>query len=451
MSINYDSKYNENKNNSCEHFDDCNYFKIFKNQFIPTLGIPSIIIPAGGSRNICLDVEVEKFGQVKLTANLNIIVGAISNILIDILRNGKTIINGPQTLFSDQGPISPPRTEDFNFNFTFSTLDTTAAPGKYCYTFILKNIEESFTNIKISNYLISAKTLTRNLKDCESNNCAKNLNLGRFFSVQNYPPLGTSALSIPGFSEQVLTLKTQSLRCSKIKLEANLNIISPNIGSENFFIDLKRNGISLTGGPKKFISFDPPTDFNGGAEINLDLNLVDWCPVTTNQIYTLHLINQPTIPVPLAPLQVDFYSFNAEVTPDQSECKNLSQVQKFPLSGTNALIIQQNSTQSIPIEVFVNEDGKIRLTFCTNISLRTNTGIILYNLRRDCESITNGPQVLLKNLIQGFSSSETQTVNQNIINVDFCAKKGKHIYDFDIINLSLFPIFIDFYSLITEQ
>ena len=237
--------------------------EFYVHQLIPPLGVTAVSIAPGTSRTFSRKVKVHRRGQVKITFN-TVIQPVGTQILIDVLRNEKSIIHNAQTLFSTAA------TTGFKVP-TFVMVDSCVGKGKYKYTVKL-------TNTSTSNPLIiESYSLVINSLNGESK---------RFFVKQDFPPTGTPALTIDGNSQQTINLPVKSCHSHKIKLEAALNVI---VGTEtvpDILVDIQRNGVSLTDGPQIFINTNPPLSLPVDEEISLVQNVLDQ-DSGKNPIYSL--------------------------------------------------------------------------------------------------------------------------------------------------------------------
>lgn len=245
-----------------------------------------------------------------------------SDVLVDIKKNGQSLINGPQVLLA----IRPILLEA---SYTITTVDSTdpAVPksrsrSKECPTY-----EVTLTN----------NTTDRELVVDFVTLVAEPIRRADLALVQNYPPRGQVALTLPPTEQNTLEVsleaetstrsksKSRAKRCSTpVSVTVSANIIWPIAGVELFF-DVLRDGVSLMNGPRVMLQA-----LTGGSmdlqEVNFTFSTVDSLPQrnhpsTAPSVYQLVFFNRSTT----LPLAIDFYTFSAQRTPKP----NLTNLQLF--------------------------------------------------------------------------------------------------------------------------
>lgn len=430
------------------------YFKFFANENFPLLGENSFSIPANSNYTLKLNATVYRFGQIQLNFNMELGISSTSfNLLINVKRDGTSIINGPQTFVSlnnilpNQINIIPQ---------TFSTIDSDAPVGKHTYTIELMNPSNNVANINY--YSLIAKSLLEE-------------NSAEFFSFQFYPQTNRTLMNnntvsnnntslLPSSQMNIpLNILTKSMMVNnkkekkennnkkQVKLVANLNVIFQGKSSPLFYMDLLKDGASITGGPQVYFGITPAitgsTDFINERIINL--TLIDTLD-TDNFVYTLVLMNRSVDSRAI----IDYLSFSAELTPPIHKRNYFSSIQNFPPTGTIAATIQPTANIVIPLKLKTKNKKKVNISFTLNTITPIFTPLLLYDIRRDNKSITNGPQVLHKaNELVGLRPIDIEVnLNSSILNK---VKKGKYTYTLHLINEGNKPINVDIYSFVIEQ
>lgn len=455
------------------------YFKLTKNSLFPPLGTFSATIPPGATQTLLLPVRVRKRGQVKIAADLNLAFeGGTStttpiepNVLIDILRDGKSIINGPQTLIAIR-PIF------IEASYSLTTIDTHAPLGKHIYTLVLTNNSQNLFSIDFFNF--NAKAIT-------------NPKRGKFVVKQSYPPMGTSAIVIPPLQEKIVDLpliKGRGQDFDKfVKLTISANLIWP-VRGVNIQFDILRNKKSIINGPQTMLRALTGGPVDQKQEINFTFDVVDnTCDLgdhSDDRQYQVKFINT----LPDLTVEVDYYSFHAEVvrqvgekSETKSETKHLGKSEtkgknknclpfysnsSYPPLGTVTTTLLPQQTVTFKKKVIVPSGRGTRLRrpqakVVTNFNFIFPTGgthKVLFDIARDNISLIGGPQILsLRNLlgapasvglevirtasvIDSYSTNTTSTIMTPIAPLT----PGKHIYSVTLRNEGPEAFDVDYFS-----
>lgn len=252
---------------NCNH----SYFRLFKRQLFPKLGTFASIISPNSFQVFPLIVKVERAGQVRIAIDLNLVFQGSDpiqpDIQIDLLRDEKSIINGPQTLIA----IRPILIEA---SYSLVTIDQTVIPGAYTYKIVLTN--NSVNPFSIDYYDFNVKCIINSM--------------GKFISTQEYPPTGTSALVISGGKTKTIDLPRIKSKYNQAKLTISANLNWPIFGI-NLLFDILRNGKTIINGPQTMLRALTGGSLEQKQEVNFTFDVVDPKPITRTTLYQIKFIN----------------------------------------------------------------------------------------------------------------------------------------------------------------
>ncbi|AYV76051.1 MAG: hypothetical protein Terrestrivirus4_99 [Terrestrivirus sp.] len=399
---------------------------IYTQDSFPPLGVSDSTITKNNNKTISLkNINVSHGGSVFIETNINLLCSSsgINNVLIDVLRDGKSICSGSgnQNLI-DVRFLTKPSINKFSQCAAFNIVDTDINCGQYDYDIVL-SLADNSNPVDIISYSIVARSIDK-----------ANISVNQQFS-----PLGSPVLTLPSSSSKSFVvyapkLKNKCNKNNKIRLVFNFNFIAE---EPQFQLDIVRDdNSSVIGGTQTILNFPVNlTPVASTVEVGINFSVVDDNPLDS---YTFILTNASPLPA-----SIDFFSIVAELV-------DVSRTQEFPspLTG-DALTIQPYSLQTIPVNIFVKcPDSVVKLTFVGNLNI-VGAANFLYNIRSENRSLMNGPQ--LSNFFGASNSMLNVETNSTVMTVDEYPYQGNNTYYIDIISISNHPQGIDYYCFTAEQ
>lgn len=386
---------------------------------IPSMG--KLILPA-------VNATVVRKGQVKVFADLNLIIRGVSdlqesNILFDLLRDEKSIVNGPQVFFH----IGLPFLEG---SYSVSTIDETAPVGDHVYTFTLTN--------NFSSPLTVVESRNEN-----------------FLVVQKYPKMGTVALEVKSGQTTQIDLPVVKLRPgSQSKITLSANLITPLPVSALF--DILKNGKSIIRGPQTVIRIGR---VNPGVtqEENFQFEVVDFQSKKEKVFYSLQFINSSSGPT-ASNYEVDFFSFHADVVrvckeEKEKKCASFFATQLFKPLGEFIKNIPPQGSASFSLEVDAKNVSAIRLSVAVDITVPSTGDNVQFDITsgEDKISLINGPQTLSEFVPPGMPPlTAVSELNFSPSVMDRKPLDGRRTYELTFYNKGTATIMLDILSFNAE-
>ena len=384
---------------------------MYARQNFPPLGQPVVTLAGNQSYSIRInDVKVKARDQVLIETNVMISFGAPSaTVSADLLRDGFSIINGPQTLTSH--PSTTAAFSGITYSLAINFLDE---PGSGCrnpeYTLVIINNAGS-TPIQIQSYAATAKVKRR----------------ADVTALQSYPAAGTTASTIAAGGSQTYNLPAPQTG-REVKLNANFNLITNHYANLSIEV-LRADGTSVTNGPQTLISV---TGNSSTFEENTNFVVVDPTPSSE---YTFRLTNGSVDAV-----DVDFYTFTAEAY--ESEV-----YQAFPVTGLSALTIPSNGHVALPVRVKSSCPVQIMMVASAIFTLPIGANL-LFNIRKGDKSLTNGPQFLFQ--FPALPVTDTIEINVTALAADERPDRGTNEYTVDVINVGTNAVAFDYLTVLAQ-
>lgn len=420
-------------------------YDIFFNQNIPTTTEPPVVfLQPGGQFTITVPTEIRSKSQAIVIFNGNGIKLASNtpstvNIQLDILRNGQSIINGPQTQFAS---LLPPSDKNLVINETFTTIDTLESSMTAIYTFII--INSSAVDVIGIDFYSAIVAIKRHHKIA--------------FTSQ-VPPLESQPIVVlsPGSSYDV-NLTSDFSTCNMPLLLYNLNIVRQVATSTvpvvpKLLLNVLRDGHSISNGPQIINKFIAPPIIS--TEITLEYLMSDCIREAGKHDYTFRLTNDSTNET----VELDYYT--ATVIPSFTTILK----QNIPsITAPPVVILTPRMTYDFNVRFKIDSMCSINtiLFFMFNVRSEIDTtpgslASVQFEIIRDNTfSVTNGPQNMW---VFPASGNHVQQIGLTSILVDklvseskkFCENdvraKRHHNYTFRLINTSLTDtLSVDFIS-----
>ena len=405
--------------------DSDNENKFFGDQAFVDLGDSALVVISNQSVTIPVTVTVQKKGPVKIDFTGVFEYTGDTNILINVFRGAKSLTDGPQVLYKlsgTQNVMCGDYVPMIN-NLSFKMVDKRVRRGIYEYRVVLTNKSKLNFPLNVKSYSVVIAP-------------------GKIYTSQDIPAISNQpALKVKANSQVDIKLLTKVCSKDRVKLELDLGLILFDFLNDQVKIDILRGKVSLTKGSQKFIGVNPAAVSGVSLTTTLSTAVVDRKPQNSGVsdeviVYTARIFNDSA-----DDLEINFYSFSGTVD------KQIRVAQNFPTDSGSVATIAPNSKYSIPLKVACS--NQVFLDMMINISGTVGSELLLFKILRDQEIITEDGQPLITDLVNPLNN----TVNEDntIIFLDQDVPPGKHIYEFQIINLGILPTTVNFFCFTADS
>ena len=397
-------------------------------QYVSKAGTSVITINPGTPHVFKIsNVKVRSNESAIITSNINFQYFINDKILIDVQRNGNTITNGTQNLFSttmDPGNQYPMG----NFTSTFVVSDN---PDKLCneYSFVISSSSSPIT-------ILQGTFIARIVSDKDMT------------SVQGIPRIPTDVFVLAPQEEKFIDLpaiknnKNNNKKCegTNVSLNACTNFVITNGSSAQAEI-IDGNGNSLTGGLQDLTNININTNTQS-YEVNINLNVVDF---KTKGPYKLHLKNSTplffnqdgTSNLLTNIITLDYFSFTGFI----SNNSDVSVQSNFPILNQPAAIVIPPSGSHVFNCNLESKSGNLRrFKLLTNVNTDFIIGehFLLADVKRNGKSIIDG-QVPFLSLSPSVGINSLFDVYDNNLSGE---------YTVELLNIGPSPLSIDYFNLV---
>ena len=374
-------------------------------QSLTPLNVPVAVIQPGQSFSLDLR-KVCANAPVRLRGNFSIGAAGIVTVLIDVQRNGSSIINGGRVLKSISVGTGG---NNFYYPYTFEVVDANTNSVAN-YTFILTAVSDVVT--------VASAVTTAEVSPLLSVN-------------QKFPPAGIPVTTILPGTRVTIPLAVSPAAKKPIHLSANLNFIFPLSNIDTTIDIVDDTGRSVIQGPQPMEKF-PTGPIVGTVENSHTLDVV---VTESSRSYTLILAASSASSATV----LDYYCFSARVS-------DAATTQSFPpMTAPPSYTIPVDAVVNIPLKASIGKGPK-QLFFTANYAYNTlNSTVLLYNIRRGSgDSLTDGTQILVKSPTDGLS--DIFEINLSVLAVDPIGHDCDETYYIDLINTGFTVIDIDYFN-----
>lgn len=402
-------------------------------QYTSEFGESVVHIPANSNYPFNLTgIIVDKNQSVILTGNVDIEYSVNSTVYMDILRNGKTIINGKQIMTTNSNINNPASTINFTYNLSIVDQINALAKDTYDYTFVIyTDINQPLLDLIVLRAIFSAKVI---------NNCLLSVaqlipvNGGSsiYLGIQppnppNLPLPTTLSVNIPQPYDNCYD------NCDRIidvtfglylygTSYAQLEIINP-------------DGVSLTNGPQTVTTI---TGANMNV-VNVNFSVVDDLIIKNkNGNYVVNITNAAIKKFPI--MIVNYYSFNVQLI----DSKNITVVKPKNIDGPITIPQYGKYQYELNVKNMCKKINELKLVMNLSSNSMPGSYNLFTNIKKNGKSISYNPYPLL-------SLFENMNSNCELLFYDYnendCEVDESNNYTIELLNNGVGPLSIDYYNL----
>jgi hypothetical protein len=421
--------------------------RVFGANHLPAVNSNAPIAVLAFQESITQKVKAKVKGLVDLSGSIQIIASTLIQISVtfEIFRDGKSVTNGPQFLFS--GP------RETTLPIAFSVVDSLSEHNakSHVYTLVITNQSTTFQVTPVMGVPLGIGYLSMTVVGASSSKKGHGHGHGglQLFTNQIYTPSGVSALTFPPSGQRNLNLSTRTTG-GNAKIDINFARIIPIIAPGLFytallFADIKRDGKSIFNGEQLLLR----NVRTGGTptavvdEFLFSLTLFDFNVPPGDHWYQVVMRNASVLNGAPTELVLDTIAFQILI-PNRKIKNCVTVTQNIPPALVPALTLPSQTSVRLNLSVPKNTQ-QVKVNGFVNFILPANPFTVIYDLLRDGESIREfaGPQfVVTENNIQpapleyNFRTSFT----------DQALNAHHHTYTLELTNLSTDAVVIDYFS-----